>query len=417
MPWHVFSRHSFVGGGALAPSSARPVASVEAGSVRSSRLATADATTQAGFTVGVGALACGLAAASLNRRRAGVQAHRGRGSVVRLFAEGAAMKRKKEVVDPDMEPGEEGEELDWSKVSDEWELDCFSRPVLWDGKKMWELLICDNNAMYRRVAQMKPTRVNSVVVQKIIAIFLEESKVKPKVIRFYRKVMKNMLTVAMNSIVEEKEMDLKILPSRNCHMLRRWISYRERVVYPKMEGFLPAPPKRPSPVQAQMVQMAFEKLPEKLKFPRYAFSCIPYGSIAAMKPGTLPGNMCKVPVMLGKDTLIHGVILLSTRADVVCQTLKTLELCNCRVNLETNELLMELGIDQTYKVAKVPIEDKESCLEFERSKRALGGLHFVVVHNPFDGGEMTMPNEDGDASAEGCISGLWLCMDYTNEDA
>lgn len=29
------------------------------------------------------------------------------------------------------------------KISSEWELDCFSRPVLVDGKKLWELLVTD----------------------------------------------------------------------------------------------------------------------------------------------------------------------------------------------------------------------------------------------------------------------------------
>merc|ERR1712060_486387 len=113
-------------------------------------------------------------------------------------------------------------------VPTKWEIDCFSRPVLRDGKKMWELMLTDKNAVYRRVAQMKPTRVNSVVVQKLLTIFIEESKVKPRIIRFYRKVMKNMLIVALNAVkdtVPDYLTDTKIIPSRNCHMLRLWLAY------------------------------------------------------------------------------------------------------------------------------------------------------------------------------------------------
>jgi len=278
-------------------------------------------------------------------------------------------------------------------------------------------LLTDANAVYRRVAQMKPTRVNSVVVQKVLAIFIEDSKVKPKVIRFYRKVMKNMLTVALTTIKDENNMqNLKILPSRNCHMLRRWLDYRERSVYPQMQGYVAPPTRRASPVQASSVQMALEKIPPKLKFARYAISAIPWGSLSQVKPGMLPGNLCKVPANLGQDTLVHGVILLSTRSAVITSVLRSEELCGMRVDLDTNDLLMDLGIEQTYKVCKVPLEDKESCLEFERSKRQLGGLHFVAVHNTLTGGEMNLPIEDADVDGEGCISGLWLCIDYSPQD-
>jgi len=306
-------------------------------------------------------------------------------------------------------------DLDWSKVSPEWEIDCFSRPVLQDGKKLWELLVTDRNAVYRRVAQMKPTRVNSVVVQKVISVFIQESQVKPTVIRFYRKVMKNMLTVALNAVKDENGFEnLKLLPSRNCHMLRKWLAYREKAVYPKMEGYAPPPPKRIAPVQASLVQMALENIPEKIKFGRYAFSAIPFGSIAAVKPGKVPGRMCPLPATISADTMVNGIVILTARADVIVSQLKTMELCGVRVNLETSELLMDFGIDQTYLADKIPVEEKETCLQFERSKRKLGGLHFIAVHNPLTDGEMSLPIDD---EAEGSVSGFWVCMDYSAEES
>lgn len=35
------------------------------------------------------------------------------------------------------------------KPSDEWELDCYSRPVMVGGKKLWEVLITDSNGSFR----------------------------------------------------------------------------------------------------------------------------------------------------------------------------------------------------------------------------------------------------------------------------
>merc|ERR1740123_547676 len=101
------------------------------------------------------------------------------------------------------------------------------------------------------------------------------------------------------------------------------------------------------------------------------------------------------------------------RASVMCSVLKTMELSAVRLNLESNELVMDLGIDSSYRIEKVPNEDKESCLQFERAKRQLGGLHFVAVHDPVLGGQPNLPIEADDMGpGEGCITGLWLCTDY-----
>lgn len=36
-----------------------------------------------------------------------------------------------------------------AKPSDEWELDCYSRPVMVGGKKLWEVLITDSTGSFR----------------------------------------------------------------------------------------------------------------------------------------------------------------------------------------------------------------------------------------------------------------------------
>ena len=46
--------------------------------------------------------------------------------------------------------GESQKAWDWDKVTDEWELDCYSRPVLVDGKKkLWEILMTDSSGTMR----------------------------------------------------------------------------------------------------------------------------------------------------------------------------------------------------------------------------------------------------------------------------
>lgn len=265
---------------------------------------------------------------------------------------------------------------------------------------MWELMVTDANGVYRRVAQMKPTRVNSVVVQKLMTIFIEESKVKPQSIRFFRKVMKNMLIVALNAVKDTMPQYMekcKIIPSRNCHMLRLWLSYRER--------------------EASMVKMAYESLPERLRFSRYAISAVPLGALARVKPGQLPGSLARIPPGFSDNAQVYGILIMTSRADIICSTLRSMEMASVRVDLETDDLLLELDIDTTYKIDKIRGEEKEGYLKFERAKRQLGGLHFVAVHDIVTGGEPLLPIEADDMGpGEGCVTGLWTLIDYSLQD-
>eukprot|EP00913_Durusdinium_trenchii_P019492 g18323.t2 len=207
--------------------------------------------------------------------------------------------------------GEEGEETRYFQTREEAQ----EEVQICNTKRLnsRRLMVTDANGVYRRVAQMKPTRVNSVVVQKLMTIFIEESKT----IRFFRKVMKNMLIVALNAVKDTMPQYMekcKILPSRNCHMLRLWLSYREQV-YPKMIGYAAPAKKKTTSVQTSMVKMAYENLPERLRFSRYALTAIELGALARVKPGQLPGNLARIPPGFSDNAQVWGVIIFTSRAD------------------------------------------------------------------------------------------------------
>jgi hypothetical protein len=55
------------------------------------------------------------------------------------------------------------------RLSQEWELDCYSRPVVGeDGKKLWELLICDSLGEFKAVETMPSNMVNSRELRKLV---------------------------------------------------------------------------------------------------------------------------------------------------------------------------------------------------------------------------------------------------------
>ena len=117
------------------------------------------------------------------------------------------------------------------KPSEDWELDCYSRPVLIPGgKKLWEVLITDRTGSFRFVKVLPSNQVNSKEVRKTVEGLMEQIDVKPTTIRFFRGAMFNMLNIALS------ELDVVGRPSRCTFSLANWLEERHRAVYPKMEG-------------------------------------------------------------------------------------------------------------------------------------------------------------------------------------
>lgn len=121
-----------------------------------------------------------------------------------------------------------------AKISNEWELDVYSRPVVGaDGKKLWELLICDSTGSMRHVSPIPSNMVNSREVRKTIEGVIEAAPggSKPTVIRFFRNAMFNMIDIAL------KEVEVAVKPCRTTYAMYQWLEERERDVYPNMPGY------------------------------------------------------------------------------------------------------------------------------------------------------------------------------------
>mmetsp|Transcript_27958 Transcript_27958/g.59622 ORF Transcript_27958/g.59622 Transcript_27958/m.59622 type:complete len:165 (-) Transcript_27958:832-1326(-) len=89
---------------------------------------------------------------------------------------------------------ESRQSLSWDKVTDEWELDCYSRPVLVDGKKkLWEILVTDSSGSMRVCRALPSNKVNSREVRRVVEEIINGSDVKPCTIRFFRGAMFNMV--------------------------------------------------------------------------------------------------------------------------------------------------------------------------------------------------------------------------------
>lgn len=83
--------------------------------------------------------------------------------------------------------------IDSDKATDQWELDCYSRPVLVGGKKLWEVLITDSEGSFRYRHVLPSNQVNSKSLREVVDDLMETAPVKPNVIRFFRGAMFNMV--------------------------------------------------------------------------------------------------------------------------------------------------------------------------------------------------------------------------------
>jgi hypothetical protein len=119
------------------------------------------------------------------------------------------------------------------KPSTDWELDCYSRPVVAAGnKKLWEVLITDATGSFRYCKTLPSNQVNSKELRKTVEDLMDDASIqeKPSTIRFFRGAMFNMINIALS------ELDVVGRPSRCTYSMAQWLEERHRDVYPKMEG-------------------------------------------------------------------------------------------------------------------------------------------------------------------------------------
>jgi len=290
------------------------------------------------------------------------------------------------------------------KPSEDWEIDCYSRPVVTEGgKKLWEVLITDSTGSFRFCKTLPSNNVNSKVLRQTVEDLMEDPNIdtKPSTIRFFRGAMFNMINIALS------ELDIVGRPSRCTNSIAGWLEERHRDVYPKMEGY-----KSSMGVSGGFMAGGPSflnvrtpvKMPDSIRGEKYAFVALPLaemlpgGSITSDNIGV--GRMCPIPEDIGgdlppADTFVQGIVILTQRPDALAAWLGGTELASMTCDLRKRNLIMETDIDTRYLMAKLNDEEREEGVAFEEGKDALNGLHFVCVQR----------DEDDDPA------GFWLMRD------
>ncbi|EPS58487.1 hypothetical protein M569_16328, partial [Genlisea aurea] len=222
--------------------------------------------------------------------------------------------RSEEEEDGDDDPTSELSYLDPESDGNitEWQVDFSSRPILdIRGKKLWELLVCDETLSLQYTKYFLNNVINSVTLKNALISICEELGVPlPEKIRFFRSQMQTIITKACN------ELGIKAIPSKRCLSLLLWLEERYNTVYTRHPGFQ----KGSKPIISLDNPFPVD-LPDNLYGEKWAFVQLPFSSvkeeISSLRTRFAFGSSIDLDLLgieVGDDTLIPGVAVASSRA-------------------------------------------------------------------------------------------------------
>ncbi|GAA0159115.1 hypothetical protein LIER_38796 [Lithospermum erythrorhizon] len=278
----------------------------------------------------------------------------------------------------------------------EWEIDFCSRPILdIRGKKMWELVVCDESLSLQYTKYFPNNVINSVTLKNAVVSICDELGVPlPEKIRFFRSQMQTIISRACN------ELGVKPISSRRCLSLVLWLEERYETVYTRHPGFQ----KGSKPILALDNPFPME-LPENLYGEKWAFVQLPFSAVkeevSSFETKFIFGATLDLELLgidIDDETLIPGLAVATSRAQPLAAWMNGLEICSVEADISKACLILSAGISTryiyaTYKKSPVTTGEAEA---WEAAKRACGGLHFLAIQENLD--------------SDDCI-GFWLLLD------
>ncbi|KAI5576531.1 hypothetical protein BDE02_09G051200 [Populus trichocarpa] len=278
----------------------------------------------------------------------------------------------------------------------EWELDFCSRPILdVRGKKVWELVVCDDSLSLQFTKYFPNNVINSITLKDaIVSISVDLGVPLPERIRFFRSQMLTIITKAC------KEIGIKPIPSKRCISLLLWLEERYETVYTRHPGFQ----KGAKPLLALDNPFPME-LPDNLFGEKWAFVQLPFSAvreeIASLETRFFFGASLDLDLLgieIDDKTMIPGLAVASSRAEPLAAWMNGLEVVAIEADTSRACLILSVGIATRYVYAtykKTPVTTAEAEA-WEAAKKACGGLHFLAIQNDLD--------------SDDCV-GFWLLLD------
>ncbi|CAK9140392.1 unnamed protein product [Ilex paraguariensis] len=286
-------------------------------------------------------------------------------------------------------------ETDPESISD-WELDFCSRPILdIRGKKIWELVVCDNTLSLQYTKYFPNNVINSITLKDAILSICDELGVPlPDKIRYFRSQMQTIISKSC------RELGIKPIPSKRCLSLLLWLQERYETVYMRHPGFQ----KGSKPLLTLDNPFPME-LPENLYGEKWAFVQLPFSAVqeevSSLETRFAFGASLDLDLLgieFDDKTLIPGLAVATSRAKPLAAWMNGLDVCSMEADIDRACLILSVGISTRYVYAtykKTPVTTSEAEA-WEATKKACGGLHFLAIQ--------------GDLDSDDCV-GFWLLLD------
>ncbi|MCT0247550.1 Tab2/Atab2 family RNA-binding protein [Synechococcus sp. CS-205] len=270
-----------------------------------------------------------------------------------------------------------------ARLSLDWELDFYSRPVLEpDGKKRWDLLITatPSNAAgqprFRWAKNCPASTVNSVWLQgalnEALAAAEEQGLGPPRRLRCWRATMRTMVQRAAEAV------GLEVIPSRRCYALAEWLSEREREVYPAEEGYM-AGPLAPPPQPMRSLPLP---LPEAARGDSWAWASLPLGALREASDWEISfEGLFPLPDQLSDELMVPGLRLFSrSRSLAIAGWFAGLE--PARLEMDGTSLVLEAGLEDRWRLDTLAEPEASEVSEaFAAAREAASGLQFIAVQS------------------------------------
>lgn len=278
----------------------------------------------------------------------------------------------------------------------EWELDFCSRPILDNrGKKIWELVVCDDSLSLQYTKYFPNNVINSITLKdSLLSICDDLALPLPVKVRFFRSQMQTIITRACD------ELGIKPIPSKRCLSLILWLEERYKTVYTRHPAFQ----KGSKPLLALDNPFPME-LPENLNGEKWAFVQLPFAAVreevSSLETRYAFGASLDLDLLgieVDDKALIPGLAVASSRAKSLAAWMNGLEICSVEADVARACLILSVGISSRYVYArykKTSLTTSEAEA-WEAAKKDAGGLHFLAIQD--------------DLESDDC-AGFWLLLD------
>ncbi|MEN9252657.1 MAG: Tab2/Atab2 family RNA-binding protein [Thermostichales cyanobacterium HHBFW_bins_127] len=262
-----------------------------------------------------------------------------------------------------------------------WQVDFHPCPLLDDqGKRVWELLVCDGSGHWQQACYASNQEVNSRWVSEKLQAYLDIAPVKPMLMRIFRLRMAALLQRAAELVGIPSRL------SRRVYSLQRWYAWRQQQVYPQEGQFTYKPEGMPEPVYEDP-----QPLPDALRGERWALVTLRAQDFQQDWQAEF-GEMLPLDWQAwDPETVIPGLLITSRRARAIAAWMSGVD--PYAVSVEPGspgELLLEVGGNLSYVVARLgDATSQREAAGFAQRLQAAGGIHFLAVQETLKSQQLT----------------------------